>query len=121
VLARRDGRGADAERYWRQAVAIAPSAHVHLYLAELLDEAGRPAEALPHYRAYLELIVERRQVARPDPRVVIPAILKFADALARTGEKPASRTQYELAARMADQTGLPELAAEARRRLGDGH
>jgi hypothetical protein len=121
VLARRDGRGADAERYWRQAVAIAPSAHVHLYLAELLDETGRPAEALPHYRAYLELIVERRQVARPDPRVVIPAILKFADALARTGEKPASRTQYELAARMADQTGLPELAAEARRRLGDGH
>jgi tetratricopeptide (TPR) repeat protein len=118
VLARREGRAADAERHWRSAVAIAPSAaHVHLYLAELFDEGHRPGDALPHYRAYLELVVEQRQTTRPDPRVVVPAILKFGDALASTGETASARTQYELAARMADQTGLPELAAEARQRL----
>ena len=121
VLARRDGRTADAERYWREALSIKPSAaHVHLYLAELLDEANRTGEALPHYRAYLELVVEQRQAARPDPRVVIPAILKFGDALASTGETASARSQYELAARMAEQTGLTELATQARQRLGDG-
>ncbi len=120
VLARRERRPADAERHWRQAVAIAPSAaHVQLYLAELLDEANRTAEALPHYRAYLELVVEQRVTARPDPRVVIPAILKFGDALTLTGETAAARTQYDLAARMAEQTALPEFAAEARKRLSD--
>jgi tetratricopeptide (TPR) repeat protein len=121
VLARRDGRIADAERYWREALSITPSAaHVHLYLAELLDEANHAGDALPHYRTYLELIVEQRQVARPDPRVVIPIILKFGDALALTGDTASARTQYELAARMAEQTGLPEFAAAARQRLGDG-
>ena len=120
VLARRDGRTADAERYWREAVSIAPSAaHVHLYLAELLDEDHRAGDALPHYRRYLELVVEQRQAARPDPRVVIPIILKFGDALALTGETASARTQYELAARMAEQTGLPEFATTARQRLGD--
>ena len=121
VLARRDGRTTDAERYWREAVSIAPSAaHVHLYLAELLDEANRAGDALPHYRTYLELVVEQRQAARPDPRVVIPIILKFGDTLAQTGETASARMQYELAARMAQQTGLPEFAAAARQRLGDG-
>ncbi len=121
VLARRDGRIADAVRYWRAAVSIAPSAaHVHLYLAELLDEDNRAGDALPHYRTYLELVVKQRQVARPDPRVVIPIILKFGDTLALTGDAASARTQYELATRMAEQTGLPELVAAARQRLSDG-
>jgi tetratricopeptide (TPR) repeat protein len=119
VLARQEDRDADAERYWREAIALAPSAaHLRLYLAELLHEANRAAEALPHYRAYLELVVEQRQ-ARPDPRVVVPTILKFGDALAVTGETASARTQYELAARMAEQTRQPELAADARKRLAD--
>jgi tetratricopeptide (TPR) repeat protein len=121
VLARREGRTADAERYWRAAVAKAPSAsHVHLYLAELLDEANRSADALPHYRAYLERVVEQRQTVRPDPRVVIPVILKFGDALARTGDPVSARAQYALAAHMAAQTGQPDLGAEARRGLAGG-
>jgi hypothetical protein len=118
VLARRDGRGEDAERYWRKAVAVSPSAaRVHLYLAELLDETKGAAAALPHYRAYLELVVEQRQRVRPEPQTVVPAILKFGDALSATGDAVAARTQYELAARMADQTRLTELAATARQRL----
>jgi hypothetical protein len=102
-------------------VAKAPSAsHVHLYLAELLDEANRSADALPHYRAYLERVVEQRQTVRPDPRVVIPVILKFGDALARTGDPVSARAQYALAAHMAAQTGQPDLGAEARRGLAGG-
>ena len=121
VLARRDGRAADAERYWREAARLAPShALVRLYLAEMLHEANRIAEALPHYRGYLELVVEQQRAARPDPRIVIPTILKFGDALALTGESASARTQYELAERMAAQTGMTELAAEARQRLGGG-
>ena len=49
-----------------------------------------------------------------------PIILKFGETLALTGDTASARTQYELAARMAEQTGLPEFAAAARQRLGDG-
>jgi len=118
VLARREGRTADAEKYWQDAIRVAPShAHVRLYLAELLHEQGRAPDALPHYRAYLELVVQQRQSTRPDPRVVIPTIMKFGDALAAAGQPEPSRSQFELAERMAQQTGLTDLAAEARQRL----
>jgi hypothetical protein len=121
VLARRQGRHGDAERYWRDAITVTPSAaHVHLYLAELLHETDRPNDALPHYRSYLELVVDQRQATPPDPAIVVPAILKFGDALDAAGETAAARTQYELAARMADQTGLRDVAADARQRLGAG-
>ncbi len=121
VLARREGRTADAEKYWQEAVKLAPSlAHLHLYLAELLHEVNRAADAVPYYRTYLELVVDQRRAAPPNPRVVIPTILKFGDALADTGDAASARMQYELAARMAQQTGMTELVAEARKRLGDG-
>jgi tetratricopeptide (TPR) repeat protein len=118
VLARRTGRTADAERHWLAALNLDRSmAHVHLYLAELLDEANRAADAVPHYRAYLELVVQQRSSHPPDPRTVIPVIVKFAEALARTGEAQQAGTQFALAEQMARQIGLSDLEQLARQRL----
>ena len=118
VLALRMGRSDDAERNWKAALEIDPSlAHVHLYLAELLDNGGRVAEALPLYRQYLELTVQQQSARRPDPAVVIGAILRFGDALSRTAQPAEARMQFELAARMARQTGARDLEQAAQGRL----
>lgn len=117
VLAQRTGRTADAERHWLAALDLAPSmAHVHLYLAELLDEGNRPADAVPHYRAYLELVVQQQSSHPPEPRAVVSVIMKFAEALTRTGEAQHAETQFVLAEQMARQTGLTDLAQLARQR-----
>jgi tetratricopeptide (TPR) repeat protein len=119
VLARRTNRPDDAARYWQRALELDPAAaHVQRYLAELHDERGRAADAARHYRLYLELVVDQRARLRPDPRVVIPVILKFGDVLERTGHAAEARGQFALAVRMAGQTGLRDLEAAARARLG---
>jgi tetratricopeptide (TPR) repeat protein len=119
VLARRTGRPDDAARYWQRALDLDPVAtHVQLYLAELRDEQGQADAAGRHYRMYLELVVDQRARVAPDPRVVIPVVLRFGDALERTGHAAEARGQFELAVRLARQTGLRDLEARARARLG---
>lgn len=114
VLARRTDRPDDAERYWQRAVALVPGAsHVHLYLAELYDERDRPSDAARAYRAFLGLVAAQRSPAQTDVATVARVVDRFAKALERSGEPRAARTQFELAARLARQAGLPELAASA--------
>ena len=122
VLAHRSGDAAAAERWWTRAIALDPSQRrVHLYLAERLDTRGAPRDALPHYQRYLELVTRAAADDRPDPREVVAVVVKFGDALARDGQAGVARTQYDLAIRMAGQTGLTELGtlAEAQRRALD--
>ena len=118
VLAQRTSRTDDAVRYWERALRRDPQlAHVELYLADLLLVAHRAPEAVPHYRRYLELVVAQRARVKPDPVQVVPAVLRFGDALASVGETTQARTQYDLAIRMSGQTGLRELESAARQRL----
>ena len=49
---------------------------------------------------------------------MIPVVLKFGDALSRSGQPDAARSQFELAAAMAKRTGLADLEPAARERLG---
>lgn len=118
VLARRTNRHDEAAAFWRRALDKNPSlAHVQLYLAELFDDRGRTADAVEHYRRYLELTVAQRDRQRPDPTIVVPIVLKFADALSRTGHAAEARTQFELALKMSQQTHLADLERLARERL----
>ncbi len=122
VLADRLGDAAAAERWWTQAIALDPSQRrVHLYLAERLDARGAGRDALPHYQRYLELVTRAAAADRPDPREVVAVVVKFGDALARDGQAGVARTQYDLAIRMAGQTGLSDLGtlAETQRRALD--
>ena len=121
VLADRLGDAAAAERWWTQAVARDPSQRrVHLYLAERLDARGATRDALSHYRRYLELAARAAVDDRPNPREVVAIVVKFGNALARDGQVDTARGQYDLAIRMAGQTGLADLgalAADRRRAL----
>ena len=121
VLADRLGDAAGAERRWTEAIARDPSQRrVHLYLAERLDARRATRDALSHYRGYLELAARAGAHDRPDPREVVAVVVKFGDALGRDGQADVARTQYDLAIRMAGQTGLADLgalAAERRRAI----
>jgi Tfp pilus assembly protein PilF len=124
VLEYRLGNAEGAERWWRRAAARDPSQpRIHLYLAERLDARGETHEALGYYRRYLELIVQAPAQAadRPAPGEVVAVVVKYGDALAKDGQRDLARTQYELAMKMATQTGLTDLGtlAEAQRRALD--
>jgi hypothetical protein len=120
VLAYEQNDREASERWWRLALdEDRTQPRVHLYLAQLLDGSDRTRDAAAHYRAYLELVADAVE-GRPDPREVVPVVVRFADALARLGEREAAATQYDLAGRMARQTGqleLDALAAERRTAL----
>jgi hypothetical protein len=118
VLARRARQGDEAATLWTRALAKDPTLMpVHLYLAELRDEQGRTADALEHYRAYLQLVVERQSRMHLAAGDVVPVVLKFGDALARSGRAQDARLQYDLAVRMTQQAGLRDLEQAARQRL----
>jgi tetratricopeptide (TPR) repeat protein len=118
VLARQTGRAEDAVTHWERALALNPSQPmVRLYLAEALHERQRPADALPHYRAYLEFMVANRTQAQDNPGQLVAIILKFGDALAATGSAAEARRQFELAALIAQRTRLTDLEQQARQRL----
>jgi tetratricopeptide (TPR) repeat protein len=117
VLAYRLNDMVAAEQSWRRALDQDPSQRaVHLYLAERLDARGALAEALPYYRRYLELAVSSDADDRPPAAEVVPAVLRFADALARQGDRGAALSQYDLAVRMARQTGLGDIERIAQER-----
>jgi Tfp pilus assembly protein PilF len=114
VLASRLGHAEEAEQWWRRALQQNPElVDVELYLAELLD-AARPQDALPHYQRHLELVAQRRDAAKASPQRVALVVVKFGDALARTGQRDLALSQYDLAERIAVRTGLTDVAALAR-------
>jgi tetratricopeptide (TPR) repeat protein len=113
VLAQQLGDRDAAASWWRRALAQADDrGDVHLYLAELLDGANRPSESLPYYQRYLELVVDA-QPTTPDARQVALVVIKFADALARTGQADHAAAQRQLAARIARASGLRDIEALA--------
>jgi hypothetical protein len=111
VLAYKLHDTAAAERWWTRALALDPDLReVQLYLAELIDSTGRAADALPHYQRYLELVARPSAGDdHPDPRKVALVVMKFADALARTGRTRDAASQYELAIQIARQNGQTDI------------
>jgi tetratricopeptide (TPR) repeat protein len=118
VLGYQLGDRSAAERWWTLALAHDASLRdVELYLAELIDDANRAGEAVPHYRRYLELVASAPPASpRPKPRQVALVVLKFGDALGRAGQPESAASQYDLAARIARQHGLGDIETQARAR-----
>jgi tetratricopeptide (TPR) repeat protein len=122
VLALRLERRTEAEQWWRRALQRNDAlGQVHLYLAELLDSGNRPSEAIPHYQRHLELMAGQPETTRSSPRGIALVVVKFGDALSRTGRPDLARTQYQLADRIATRTGLADVAELVRARLPSVH
>lgn len=119
VLAQQTGRLDDAARHWRAGVERAPAdLRLRLYLAELLLRQGEAAEAVLHYRAYLDGVVATGGPASHEPATVARAVFNFGEALAATGHHAEARAQFELAQRLAHQAGIADVEQAAGERAG---
>jgi tetratricopeptide (TPR) repeat protein len=104
------GHPDDALKSWQRAVVSDPSqADAHLYLAAELDREGKPADAALHYGAFLEIVAHHGSDARPPASKLIGVALKLADCQARASHPGQALRSYDLARKIAAQTGEGKL------------
>jgi tetratricopeptide (TPR) repeat protein len=114
ILAQQLGHNEDALRSWEKAVALDPAqADGHLYIAAELDREGKPADAAPHYGMFLEIVAHHGAEMRPPAPKLIGVALKLADCQARAQHPDQALHSYELARRIAAQTGEGKLESLA--------
>jgi tetratricopeptide (TPR) repeat protein len=114
ILALQLGHPDEAMKSWQQAVASDPSqADARLYLAAELDREGKPRDAVPQYAAYLEIVAHHGAEMRPPAPKMIGVSLKLADCQARSGHPDQALRSYELARKIAAQTGEGKLESFA--------
>ena len=114
ILALQLGHSDEALKSWQKAVSTDPSlAEARLYLAAELDREGKPADAALQYGAYLEIISHHGAKMRPAAPKLIGVALKLADCQNRAGHPDQALRSYELARRIAAQTGEGKLESFA--------
>jgi tetratricopeptide (TPR) repeat protein len=113
-LALRRGHADQAISSWDRAVAIDPTQSLaHLYLADEFDREGKPESAVAHYSAYLEKVARQSSQNRPEPQKLIAIVLRMADCQARISQTSQAVQSYELAGKLAAQTGQAKLESVA--------
>jgi tetratricopeptide (TPR) repeat protein len=114
ILAMQLGNTDEALNSWQKAIATDPSlADAQLYLAAELDREGKPADAAPHYGAFLEIVAHHGAELRPPAPKLIGVALKLADCQNRAGHPDQALRSFELARRIAAQTGEGKLESFA--------
>jgi tetratricopeptide (TPR) repeat protein len=113
LLALQRGHADQALADWERALKADPNqTAAHLYLAHELDRQGRAEEAVPHYRSYLETIA-RQSTDRPAPDALIGVILRMAECQARSSQTDAALKSYQMAEKIAIETGQAKLESVA--------
>ena len=114
LLALQLGQSERALRDWNDALKIDPGqSSAHLYLAHELDREGKAEGAAEHYRRVLEKIASQKGDERAGPEFVIGIILRMADCQARFQQEDAAAKSYQMAEKLAGQTGQARLESIA--------
>jgi tetratricopeptide (TPR) repeat protein len=87
--------------------------NAHLYLADELDREGKAQPATLHYGIYLGQVSRQNPQTRPAPDKVIAIVLRMADCQARSAQPDLAVKSYQLAERLAVQTGQSKLGSLA--------
>jgi len=113
LLAVQRGHADQALADWEKALQADPRKSVaHLYLGHELDREGKTQDAVAHYRSYLENIVQEPK-DRPAPDVLIGIVLRMATCQAQSSQPEAALKSYQMAERLAHQTGQMKLESLA--------
>ncbi|HZQ24336.1 MAG TPA: hypothetical protein VFA89_16225 [Terriglobales bacterium] len=114
ILAAQFGHSEEAVQSWRRALEIDPSQLApHLYLATELQREVKPADAVEEYMIYLDAASRSTPELKPAPANVITAALKLAECHVLLNHPQAATQSYELAAKIASQTGHTKLESMA--------
>ena len=113
LLALQRGNADEALANWNQVLKIEPrQVYAHLYLAHELDREGKADEAAEHYWNYLQKIGQQPS-ERPAPDVLIGIVLRMADCQSRSSKPDIALKSYQMAEKLAAQTGQAKLESIA--------
>ncbi|ABF41556.1 TPR repeat protein [Candidatus Koribacter versatilis Ellin345] len=125
ILANYVGNSEAAHASWEQALKVDPRQwNAHLYLAELLQSEGKPAEALQHFRVYFDSVASLKPANRPTADVVVGALIHMAGCMSDTGDQFHAIRSYDTAERIARESGdkrLQSLVASSAADFRDKH
>jgi hypothetical protein len=77
-----------------------------------LDREGKAQDAVAHYRSYLEMVAQQPQ-DRPAPDLLVGIVLRMAACQAQASQPKAAIKSYQMAEKLAHQTGLAKLESVA--------
>jgi tetratricopeptide (TPR) repeat protein len=113
LLALHRGHADESLGDWERALkADANQSLAHLYLAHELDREGKAQMAAGHYRSYLEKVAQRPE-ERPAPDVLVGVILRMAECQVSSSQAEAAAKSYQMAEKLASQTGQARLESMA--------
>jgi len=114
ILALQLGHDQEAVDAWQAAIKNDPTlADAHFYLGAELDRKDKPADAIAQYQKYLELVARQGAANRPPAAKLVGAALKLAECQLRTNLPDAALQSFELARKIAAQTGEQKLESFA--------
>jgi tetratricopeptide (TPR) repeat protein len=112
ILAARFGDSEEAVNSWNRALRQDPEQwRAHLYLADELDREGKAEAAIPHYVIFLHKVA---QLPSPPPAAeLIATMLRLAQCQVRANRADQAGNTYDLALRLAAQSGEKKLESFA--------
>lgn len=114
ILELRRGHPDKAIATWAQALIVDPQQSLpHLYLAQELDREGEAQAAASHYESFLKIVSRKKGQERPSPELVIGIALRMADCQARARQPESAVKSYQMAGKLASQTGQAQLESVA--------
>jgi tetratricopeptide (TPR) repeat protein len=114
ILELRRGHSDKALATWAQALIVDPQQSLpHLYLAQELDREGEAQAAASHYESFLKIVSHKKGQERPSPELVIGIALRMADCQARARQPEFAVRSYQMASKLASQTGHAQLESVA--------
>src|SRR5581483_8907093 len=113
TLAVRFGHEDEAIASWQRALQADPTRiGVHLLLADALQKQSNPELASAHYEEYFRQVLAHPEL-RPEPKLLVPILLKFADLNAELRRTNVALMNYESAATIAGKNHMPALEGQA--------
>lgn len=120
LLAAKLGHADEAVKSWQKAVEVdAGQVNAQLYLAEALDRQDRPADAVPHYEAFLKLAAAHTDQQHASSSQVVSVAIKLGDALMRINQPARAVETYQSAATLAERDSETQLESLALAQLAD--
>jgi tetratricopeptide (TPR) repeat protein len=126
ILANQLGHGDEAIQSWKRAIALDGSqVAAYLYTAGELDREGKADAAIPYYMMFLNKVAQAGTGSRPPAHNLIVMVMRLAQCQIQATHLDQAAKSYELAQRIADQSGDAKMEsaaslAEAELKSGQG-